>query len=472
MTDKDLHGFLTAFRDIADLAFRTERDSGAPGLVETLQAHLGQSPRDLPVVEENVRNHRYADWDQALAMLSARDPGAREVGIAGEGRFHRKLTDFAGDARQSTAQVEYASVPVGPDRHRQALGFGIRLFRYRGEPVTVLQRRADPQFGGEAAKIEVLCADRDLSTTLLDEARELALTHSVLRGQVVSFQATGFGAEAEGITFLERPDISAAEVILPEAAMERIVAHVNGIADHAEMLRRNGQHLKRGLLLYGPPGTGKTHTVRHLIGRNPGHTVVLLAGESLAYVSLAASLARALQPAIVVLEDCDLVAEDRGMSPTGRPLLFDVLDAMDGLDADADVTFLLTTNRVETLERALVQRPGRVDLAVEIPLPDEDGRRRLLDLYRGPVTYGPAALAVAAERSEGMTASSIKELMRRAVLRAALAGDQPGDAHLLGALGQLLAGQEELTRVLLGEGAMDPEPLVAYAEPGWDSSAE
>lgn len=358
-------------------------------------------------------------------------------------------------------------MPIGPDRHRQALGFGIRLFRYRDEPVAVLQRRADPQFGAEAAKIEVLCADRDLSIALLDEARGLSITHSVLRGQVVSFQATGFGAEAEGITFLDRPEIAAAEVILPAAAMERIVAHVNGIADHAEVLRRHGQHLKRGLLLYGPPGTGKTHRVRHLIGSNPDHTVVVLAGETSAYVPLAASLARALQPAMVVLEDCDLVADDRGMSPTGRPLLFDVLDAMDGLDPDADVTFLLTTNRVETLERALVQRPGRVDLAVAIPLPDEEGRRRLIDLYAGPVSYGERALVEAAARSEGMTASFVKELMRRAVLRAALAGEEPGDDHLLGALDLLLAGQEELTRVLLGDGSAARAEPIGYAEPDW-----
>ncbi|MCB1253826.1 MAG: AAA family ATPase, partial [Austwickia sp.] len=89
--------------------------------------------------------------------------------------------------------------------------------------------------------------------------------------------------------------------------------------------------------------------MRYLLGATPRHTVVLLAGMSLRFVGFATQLARALQPAIVVLEDCDLVAEDRGMHPGAKPLLFEVLDAMDGLAADADVTFLLTTNRVEAL---------------------------------------------------------------------------------------------------------------------------
>ena len=86
-----------------------------------------------------------------------------------------------------------------------------------------------------------------------------------------------------------------------------------GIARHAETLRQRGQHLKRGVLLYGPPGTGKTHTVRHLIGATPEHTVVLLSGRTLGLIGAATAIARHLQPSIVVLEDCDLVAMDRGL---------------------------------------------------------------------------------------------------------------------------------------------------------------
>ena len=80
----------------------------------------------------------------------------------------------------------------------------------------------------------------------------------------------------------------------------------------------------------------------------------------------------------MVLEDVDLIAEHREMHMGPQPLLFTLLDAMDGLTAEADVAFILTTNRADLLEAALSQRPGRVDLAVEIPLPDEAARRALL----------------------------------------------------------------------------------------------
>lgn len=453
--------FLNHFRMLSETAHRTVVSGDGQPFVEALSAHLGRPAAELAVITEEVANHRFADWDIALQLLAERDPDASELGIGGgEMRYHQTLTDFLSGMHGQfpVARVDYISVPTGPDSHRRAIGFGMRLFRFRDTPIGVFSRRGNPRYGQQQGTVELICADDGVVADLLAEARELAITHSVLRGQVISFESTGYGEEFEGITFLPRPDVTADQVILPEHSLERIVAHVSGIAEHAEVLRRYGQHLKRGLLLYGPPGTGKTHTVRHLVSRSPDHTVVLLSGESLRFISLAANLARALQPAIVVLEDCDLVAEDRSMSPTGRPLLFEVLDAMDGLDADADVTFLLTTNRVETLERALVQRPGRVDLAVEVPLPNLAGRRKLLDLYSGTVSYGSAALDDAAVRSDGMTASFTKELMRRAVLLAAIDEVEPDDAHLTAALDGLLTANEELTRALLGNGSMPSEP--------------
>src|SRR5262249_57028231 len=94
------------------------------------------------------------------------------------------------------------------------------------------------------------------------------------------------------------------------------------------------------------------------------------------------TLARRLTPSVVVLEDVDLVAQERTFGPGGSsPALFELMNEMSGLGEDADVAFVLTTNRPDVLEPALAARPGRVDLAVEIPLPDDAARRRLLDLY-------------------------------------------------------------------------------------------
>src|SRR5213592_3280533 len=165
-----------------------------------------------------------------------------------------------------------------------------------------------------------------------------------------------------------------------------------------------GQHLKRGLLLYGPPGTGKTHTTRYLMGHMTSYTRLVLTGRSLVAVGAVT----------------DLAAEERSLGPASSPVLFDLLDAMDGAASDADLLFLLTTNRADLLEPALAARPGRVDVAVEIGLPDADARRRLLEVHgRGlELDLTEDDLATAVERTDGVTASFLKELLRRAVLEA------------------------------------------------------
>ena len=129
---------------------------------------------------------------------------------------------------------------------------------------------------------------------------------------------------------------------------------------------------------------------------------------------------------------------------------------MDGLAEDADVVFVLTTNRVDLLEPALAARPGRVDQAVELNLPDHEARRRLFDLYRGALEVDVSELDSVLTRTEGVTASFLKELVRRAALLAA-ARDGAGQASLAvstadldAALDELLETRNAMTRVLLG----------------------
>ena len=84
-------------------------------------------------------------------------------------------------------------------------------------------------------------------------------------------------------------------------------------------------------------------------------------------------------------------------------MLFQLLNEMDGLAEDADVIFVLTTNRVQLLEGALAARPGRIDQAVEIRLPDAECRHRLVDRYLQGVSsqLGDGALDELVARTDG-----------------------------------------------------------------------
>jgi len=193
--------------------------------------------------------------------------------------------------------------------------------------------------------------------------------------------------------------------------------------DSREQLRQLGQSTRKGILLYGPPGTGKTHTIRYLASNLPGHTTLIITAAQVALLSEYMNLARLLQPAMVVIEDVDLIARDREkMGPCDELMLNELLNQMDGLKQDAALPFILTTNRPEQLESALAGRPGRIDQAIEVPLPDEVGRRKLVELYGKGLQLSDAIVREAAQRTEGVSAAFIKEMMRR-VAQASIARD-------------------------------------------------
>jgi ATP-dependent 26S proteasome regulatory subunit len=147
---------------------------------------------------------------------------------------------------------------------------------------------------------------------------------------------------------------------------------------------------------------------------------------------------------------------------SGNPLLFDVLNEIDGIAEDADVTFVLTTNRADLLEPALAARPGRVDLAVEVVLPDGEARRRLIDLYGRGLSLRLDDVDAVIDRTDGVTASFVKELMRKAALVSAMSSDgaeaiEVNDAHVAEALDELLSERNALTRALLGGSQPDDD---------------
>jgi ATP-dependent 26S proteasome regulatory subunit len=253
------------------------------------------------------------------------------------------------------------------------------------------------------------------------------------------------------VAFHALPPVGREDVILPAGVLERIERHTVVFAAQAERLKAAGRSLKRGLLLHGPPGTGKTLTVMYLAGRMPGRTVLLTTGFGMGVLHPVAQMARVLAPAMVVLEDVDLIAEERSNPwARGGPLLFELLNEVDGLRDDCDVIFVLTTNRPDVLEPALAARPGRIDLAIELPLPDAGGRRRLLELYGRGLELREVDVDAIVERTNGASPAFIKELLRKAALLAAEAGGElvVTQGHLETALAELAEGRQLSQRIL------------------------
>ncbi|RJQ69510.1 26S protease regulatory subunit [Pseudonocardiaceae bacterium YIM PH 21723] len=423
-------------------------------LVAAVTEHIGCPLEQIP----NVVEH-YAPWELVNiqlgvdAYLAKYTPDAGWFGIAGQ--RHSSVVDMLSTAVQygsyRLGAVDYATVATGPDSVMEAAALGlVRTTAPDGTPV-VLAVQGAVEHGEPRSSVLILAAERSTAAIVRDEIGVLIRRHDVFRGQVLTFGHTEYRGN-ELVTFLPRPELSADQVVLPEGVLAAIERHIVRTPEQTALLAAHGQHLKRGLLLYGPPGTGKTHTVRYLLSRLVDCTIIVVSGQGLQrFLRSATTLARRLAPAVVVLEDVDLVAQERTPYDS-NPVLFELLNQIDGIGSEADVTFVLTTNRVEVMEKALAERPGRVDFAVEVPKPDAGCRERLLRLYAGQVDLDLADPAELIAAADGVTASFVKEWVRRAVLAAEpVDGRVRLDEDLLRAvLTELLDERQTLTRNILG----------------------
>ncbi|HKP25904.1 MAG TPA: ATP-binding protein [Dongiaceae bacterium] len=301
----------------------------------------------------------------------------------------------------------------------------------------------------------------------LEEAIEQCRAY---RGKVLSLEKQQhYSGRVGGIQVHRLKPVQASEVILPAPTRALLDRCVLDFMKARGQLRSLGFQTKRGILLYGPPGTGKTHTIRYLASNLAGTTTFLVTAEQVGLLPHYMSLARLLQPSMVVIEDVDLIARSRDRMRSGcdESLLNSLLNEMDGLKENSDVLFILTTNRPQDLEAALANRPGRIDQAIEVPVPDAPSRDKLVRLYGNGLKLGDALVAEVVKRTEGVSAAFIKELMRRtaqaAIARAgakkvtepspAREGVQPTATDLGEALDDMLFSGGALNVKLLGGAA-------------------
>src|ERR671918_2676830 len=274
--------------------------------------------------------------DLLNAYLAVEGRTHRLIGLGGSQRRWMTLSEIVSSSEHAgvaLGAVDYTNVPISPDETLACVAFGVYLIEQAGARLAVLVRLGDERSGEPGLSLEIVCRERDAALAMLAELRALMVQHNVFRGQVISFGESRMGHMTLGpIVFHNRPRLERDAIVLPEGVLEQVERQVFGIAEHRERLRASGQHVKRGLLLHGPPGTGKTLTVRYLVASATDHTVIVLTGGALHLVRHAVGLARLLQPTLVVLEDIDLVAEQRGMYPgDSNPVLYDVLNLMDGI---------------------------------------------------------------------------------------------------------------------------------------------
>ena len=210
------------------------------------------------------------------------------------------------------------------------------------------------------------------------------------------------------------PDTPEAAVILPEALKRDIFSWTDRFWSLVPSAREHGLPMRRGLLLIGDPGTGKTQLIRHLLSRYPAVPAHLFVAQQRTsgdpFGCMLSVLRRTRGGAIVVLEDIDRLA-DSGAITTEY-----LLNCLDGLlEIKGPVLWVATANDPTRLESNLLRRPGRFDRTVVIPLPDAEGRRRLVQQF-ATLPLAEAEVAHAVMASDHLTGAHLRQALASATL--------------------------------------------------------
>ncbi|HEV3164708.1 MAG TPA: AAA family ATPase [Isosphaeraceae bacterium] len=450
--------FGASFQGFMDQMASHKKAEEAPFFVRKLHEHLGAPPATLPIVSETFAERDHPNVHIALANYIAGEGRSADVlGVTGiQYRFGgQSLSELVAEHKGQAGgavegPVEYVNIPLEEGRVLACIKRGLFLIRQEAWPLVVFVREIDRYGSNEPLCVEVMAREAAAAEQFLRNLREMIRRCNVYRGHVLSLMHDG--PEGFKVRFHRLPEVAEAAIILPEGLLKRIERQTVGFGRHSQRLRAAGRHLKRGILLYGPPGAGKTLTAMYLAGAMRDRTVLLMTGRGMGLIGKTCAMARALEPAIVIMEDVDLVAEERTRSGGATPILFELLNEIDGLADDVDILFLLTTNRPELLEPALASRPGRVDQAIEVPLPDPHCRRQLFALYGKGLTLQVIDLPRFIARTEGASGAFIRELLRKAALFAVDDSNEivVADRHLDEALHELVVQGGDLTKSLLG----------------------
>ena len=461
-------------------SMNVEASRQASTLLPKLREHLGGDPTTMSIVAEEFESWEQPNVQLALDAVTKADGRRAElIGIGAQGKRWGQITlsdllsayTMGMYGRAITeGPVDFVNFRLEDDRVLTCVQFGLYLLT-EGDTRSIIFVAGPPTPGmGPRVRmsVEIMSARRDDAAALQREITQAMRERNVYRGKVISLAPQQYGVQSL-VKFHRLPAVARDDIVLPEGALERIERQTIAFSAHGDALRAAGRSLKRGMLLYGPPGTGKTLTVMYLATRMEGRTVILTTGLGMGYIGNIGQFARNLAPATVIVEDVDLIAQERGLPGVqAHPLLFELLNQLDGLADDADVLTILTTNRPDILEPALAARPGRVDLVVELPLPDADGRARLLRLYSRGLSLDGVDFDAYVAKTDGASPAYIKELLRKAALIAAIEGSAVvATAHLDRAMEELAAGGELAKRIVgFGTAAyLPPAPSVGPMRP-------
>ncbi len=233
-------------------------------------------------------------------------------------------------------------------------------------------------------------------------------------------------ARAQAMQVNARPDVTYEDIGGLSEQIREVREAVEEPLINSEQFEAVGIEPPAGVLLHGPPGTGKTMLAKAVANQTDA-TFIRMAGSELVqkFIGEGARLVRDLfelasehEPAIIFIDEIDAIASKRTESKTSgdaevQRTMMQLLSEMDGFEERGNVRLIAATNRFDMLDSAIL-RPGRFDRLIEVPAPDWDGRKRILEIHTEEMSLGDVDLDRLASETDGFTGAELASLATEA----------------------------------------------------------
>jgi transitional endoplasmic reticulum ATPase len=299
-----------------------------------------------------------------------------------------------------------------------------------------LDEMADLTHGYVGADLEALCKEAAMST-LRHVIPEIDMDEEI-PSEILEKLIVDRDAIMDGLRNVEPSQMREVMVEVPKVSWEdvggldqtkdRLKEMVEWPQKYPDRFEQMGIEVPKGIMLYGMPGTGKTLLAKAIANEANANFISIkgpevfskYVGESEEAVREIFKKARQVAPCILFIDEIDAIAPRRGGrssdSGVGDRVVNQLLTELDGIESLEGVTVIAATNRPDMIDPAIT-RPGRIDRSVEVEVPDEEARKKILDVHTKDMPLADDVdLDELAVRTEHFVGSDIESLCREAAM--------------------------------------------------------
>jgi len=363
---------------------------------------------------------------KVIVISATNRPNAIDPALRRPGRFDREIEIKVPDkkGRQEILQIHTRNMPLMSE----------------GEGTVNIDKISSVSHGYVGADLEYLCKEaamkclrRLLPELNLEEEKIPPETLDKLIVISEDFTKALREVTPSGMreVFIENPDVKWDEVGGLAEVKRELMEAVEWPMKYPELYEKLGHKMPRGILLHGPSGTGKTLMAKAVATQSEANFVSVRGpellskwvGESERGIREIFKRARQSAPCVIFFDEIDSIAPIRGAggeTVVTERVVSQLLTELDGMENMHGVVVLAATNRADMIDPALL-RPGRFDKIIQIPLPDKESRKSILEINckdipiadpKGPDKIDYEKLA---EMTDGMSGADVASIANTAV---------------------------------------------------------